>query len=296
MPNPPDLTSIALQTSLPHELIKSVFKWLSPNTVFKHKRLCRTICASLSDPHFAFLNMTAFVCLTKDNNGPKRLSLGDGFNNAWWFAWPDNCQRMYATTHLLNTKRMTSSHIQGGKLPAVIGLLVALKYLHLYRCNLTGSIPVEIGSLAHLIELRVDYCRVSGRIPSEITQLVSLTILSLQANAIEGRIPSEIGNLSQLKQLNLASNRLVGPIPTSIRALQNLESLDLSANQLEYRIAPEIGELKKLRRLFLFGNRFEGAVPNAILELESLREMKCGDQQPSGLQDDLVTSFSSFSI
>ena len=67
---------------------------------------------------------------------------------------------------------LSENELDGG-IPAELGNLANLEYLHLYDNTLTGGIPAELGSLTNLL------------------------FLYLNGNALDGGIPAELGGLDQ---------------------------------------------------------------------------------------------------
>ncbi|OMO92500.1 Leucine-rich repeat, typical subtype [Corchorus olitorius] len=93
------------------------------------------------------------------------------------------------TTHPDFTIIDFSSNQFFGRIPEVVGQLVALLVLNLSHNHLTGFIPPVLGHM-RLVES-----------------------LDLSSNKLGGRIPPELTNLTFLEVLNLSHNNLVGPIP-----------------------------------------------------------------------------------
>ena len=93
-----------------------------------------------------------------------------------------------------------------GSIPAELGELDSLKYLHL-------------GDVRSIIDAGSNYL---SSIPAELGSLGNLKYLDLSRNSRLSSIPAELGNLANLKWLNLASSRdLVGPLPTELVRIQN---------------------------------------------------------------------------
>ena len=156
-----------------------------------------------------------------------------------------------------------------GSIPAEIGNLANLTYLHLGNSVLSGSIPAEIGNLTRLTWLDLSTNYFVGSIPAELGNLTNLTWLNLQDNSLTGNIPTELGNLTNLTRLYLDNNRLTGKIPAELSNLTNLTWLALEKNRLTGSIPTELSSLARSRggklSTFLFCYNFlSGPVPEAF--------------------------------
>ncbi len=157
-----------------------------------------------------------------------------------------------------------------GPIPAWLGNLTGLRWLHLGRNELTGPIPSELGSLANLEYLDLGGNAVTGPIPDELGSLVNLGSLSLWGNALTGPIPAWLGNLTGLRWLDLSGNDLTGPIPSELGSLANLEYLDLGGNAVTGPIPDELGSLVNLESLDLNENALTGPIPSELGSLVNL--------------------------
>jgi len=95
--------------------------------------------------------------------------------------------------------------------------MYSLKRSDLYNNNLTGTIPAEIGQLSGLDYLHLSNNSLSGSIPTEIGQLKALKYLHLDNNQLSGNVPEEILDLPSLKQADLAENffsKFEGHVPS----------------------------------------------------------------------------------
>ena len=160
-----------------------------------------------------------------------------------------------------------------GPIPAELGSLVSLEMLWLSENDLTGPIPAELGRLANLKMLELAWNGLTGPLPAELGSLVSLETLWLYRNDLTGPIPSELGGLANLETLDLAWNGLTGPIPAELGRLVGLKELSLHENELTGRLPIELGDLAEIERLDLSYNwGLVGPLP-AGLELSSLEEL-----------------------
>ena len=110
--------------------------------------------------------------------------------------------------------------------------------------QLSGEIPAELGSLANLRYLHLYGNQLSGPVPTWLGSLANLQGLHLYGNQLSGEIPAELGSLTDLEELFLGGNQLTGCIPVGIADVANN---DLSQLGLPFCAgasgAPTIGTL-----------------------------------------------------
>ncbi len=169
-----------------------------------------------------------------------------------------------------------------GTIPAELGDLDSLKWLHLHTNSLSGSIPAELGDLTNLWNLDLRGNSLSGTIPAELGDLAKLKYLSLDRNSLTGSIPAELGDLTKLKYLSLSGNFLSGSIPAELGALTNLENLWLISNDLTGSIPAELGNLTNLQILNLGYNDLTGSIPAELGDLTNLEDLRLGSTPLSG--------------
>ena len=157
-----------------------------------------------------------------------------------------------------------------GILPAEIGQLTHLRFLHLHSNPLTGPIPPELGNLSRLEQLYLFYTTLTGTIPPELGDMSALTRLWLQRLPLTGSIPPELGNLTNLQFLALNQSNLEGPIPPELGKLTKLERLFLARNHFTGSLPPELGNLTRLQILQLHANRLSGPIPPEFGQMSSL--------------------------
>ncbi len=157
-----------------------------------------------------------------------------------------------------------------GTIPAEVGDLAHLEFLHLAGNRLTGAIPPELGNLTRLVYLGLAGIRLTGVHQPELGDLARWEWLRLNGSLLTGPIPPELGNLAQLEILLLGFNRLTGAIPPELGDLARLVNLDLEGNLLWGAIPPELGDLARLERLDLGGNLLWGAIPPEVGDLARL--------------------------
>ena len=104
-----------------------------------------------------------------------------------------------------------------GTLPAALGNLDQMYWLHLEDNQLSGSIPASLGELTNLTLLYLKRNQLSGSIPASLGDLTSLQVLALRGNQLTGEIPASLGNLASLEELSLWGNQLTGEIPDGAR-------------------------------------------------------------------------------
>ena len=168
-----------------------------------------------------------------------------------------------------------------GSIPAELGNLANLERLTLYDNDLGGSIPPELGNLTSLKRLRLDGNKLTGSIPAELGRLTNLGSLYLYDNDLGGSIPPALGDLTSLTQLRLYDNELTGSIPRELRNLTSLEALHLHKNQLSGPI-PDLSTLTSLTQLLLYENLLTDSIPAQLGGLTSLQFLYLDQNQLSG--------------
>ena len=169
-----------------------------------------------------------------------------------------------------------------GPIPSALGNLAQLRGLYLLGNQLTGAIPPELANLARLERLNLNNNRLTGPIPPELANLAQLRTLVLGYNRLTGVIPPALGGLAQLRFLALHENRLTGAIPPELGDLAHLTSLWLGGNRLTGAIPPELGTLARLGSLYLDGNRLTGAIPPELGTLARLEYLSLGGNRLMG--------------
>ncbi|XP_041010348.1 leucine-rich repeat protein 1-like [Juglans microcarpa x Juglans regia] len=87
----------------------------------------------------------------------------------------------------------------------------------LRNARLSGFLVPHLGALPNLRYLQVFRNNISGSIPMELGNLTSLITLDLYQNQFSGVIPASLGYLPSLRRLN--SNKLTGKIPKEVLEL-----------------------------------------------------------------------------
>lgn len=162
-------------------------------------------------------------------------------------------------------------HLHGNQLrnvPAELGQLTNLKHLDLQR-NQLMCVPVELGQLTSLRQLWLNNNKLSSA-PAEIGQLSGLTNLMLAGNQLTS-VPAELARLTNLTALHLYNNRLES-LPVELAQLVNLTELSLRGNQLT-SLPAELGQLTNLTKLDVDNNRLT-SIPIELGQLTNLTELR----------------------
>jgi hypothetical protein len=191
------------------------------------------------------------------------------------------------------TGLMLSNNNLNGNLPASLGNLIYLEWLHLHRNQLSGMLHEEIFSTS-MSEVFLGDNQFSGTVPEhallrpirdvdlshnafESLPEISYPIprraarrIRLNDNALAGSIPASIGKMLETRTLDLSNNQLEGDLPDQFGDLE-LSVLDLGNNRLTGSIAPAIAAVDEHGRyLYLGNNRFTGPVPASLMDLDRL--------------------------
>ena len=194
--------------------------------------------------------------------------------NTWYGVYTDADRRVTALTLSDNDLR--------GEIPASLGELDELAWLHLAFNELEGEIPESLGDLASLYALDLRNNELIGSIPASLGKLSSLNWLDLSENELDGPIPTDLETLTELNGLALNENELTGEIPSGLGMLEELETLVLYSNELTGDIPAALGTLTNLWNLALHGNELTGEIPDALGELDNLYHLDLGGNLLTG--------------
>ncbi|PHT98164.1 hypothetical protein BC332_32911 [Capsicum chinense] len=82
-----------------------------------------------------------------------------------------------------------SSNIFEGRIPSIMGELIALRVLNLSHNELKSDIPLSFGNLSEVESLDLSYNHLTGEIPQQLASLTFLAFLNLSHNHLRGCIP-----------------------------------------------------------------------------------------------------------
>ena len=151
--------------------------------------------------------------------------------------------------------------VVGGQLPRVLSL-------NLTTAGLTGMIPAELGGLSELRFLHLYGNDLSGEIPSELGRLSYLDTLDLGDNQLAGPIPPELGQLSRLASLDISANQLTGTVPDELGDIERLAWLVIAENDLSGSVTEILERLPNLEYLSIYDNRLSGCIPGKHREVD----------------------------
>ncbi|KAJ3212308.1 hypothetical protein HDU82_002678 [Entophlyctis luteolus] len=251
--------------TLPPELLALVLSWVPPKRALVLRRVCRAFCAVVSSASFARTNVRRFLAA----RGPG-FYLSNTLVDELFFCFPAHyaCVAADCLGALLaqfedpdlNWSDLTLADVA---LPHdALARLSCIKSFTVMHTSLTGPLPASVGLLGRLEYLHLKGNRITGSIPDEIGSLVRLKVLILDANQLAGAINPALSRLTNLEELSLAQNKLVGGIPASFGNLKKLEYLNLSDNCLGGSIPPDLGGCSMLKCLLLRNCKLEGSIPN----------------------------------
>ncbi|TPX74782.1 hypothetical protein CcCBS67573_g03938 [Chytriomyces confervae] len=265
---------------MPHEIIVQVFAWIPAQTVFKYRRLSKTINEALLSTQFAVLNM-----YMPDFQDGSMDTIG-----GLWFMLPPPYQTAVARALGSQVKRVVRFDVRKFKktLPESIKYLTAVEEIDLCSFNL----------LSGLIYVNFTGNRLSGEFPALPNS--SLETLCISYNKFTGPIPTIFGNPHKLKYL-YARNNLFNSIPAAIGQFSSLEELSISENPISSKMPSEIwslgtlhvlemafcnmfgslagvGALRNLRGLDMVNNRLCGSL-REISNMHTLRSLHLSQNQ-----------------
>jgi len=133
-----------------------------------------------------------------------------------------------------------------GSLPQVRFQGLPIRYLSLYKNEISGTISGNTGLLTELIHLDLSYNKFGGSIPNTINNMVKLEYLFLHRNNFEaGEVP-EVRDLRNLKELVLKGTNRISTIPESIGYLSSLwRCTAASSSSIHPEIAAMIVQAKE---------------------------------------------------
>ncbi|KAJ3384567.1 hypothetical protein HDU80_000904 [Chytriomyces hyalinus] len=247
---------------LPLELVVQIFAWVPAHTVFKYRRLSKTINEALLSTQFAVLNM--YMPDFQDGS----TDIG-----RLWFMLPPPYQTAVARALGSQVKRVVTR--DDGKfkitLPESIKCLVAVKEIDLGHCNLIGTIADVFDTLTNLTTLDLQCNSLTGELPRSLCLLSGLITLNLAGNHLSGEFPA-LPNAS-LEALYISGNKFTGPIPTLLGNPHKLKYLR-AKNNLFNSIPAAIGQFSSLEILSISENPISSKMPSEIWSLGTLQVLE----------------------
>ncbi|TPX74783.1 hypothetical protein CcCBS67573_g03939 [Chytriomyces confervae] len=245
---------------LPIEIIGQIFAWIPVQTVFKYRRLSRTINERLLSTEFAVLNLHLPDFVTKSKRKIGGL----------WLVLPESYQTVIAraVTSRVETVNCSKSIIKK-RIPKSISCLTAVQEIWLNDSTLSGAIPDAFGALNNLTTLSLRCNSLTGELPSSFSLLSGLRFLDLSFNQLSGEFPA-MPSTNALETIFIGKNRFTGPIPTIFGDPHKLISLFAEDNFFSV-IPSSVGRLTSLEFLKISGNPIASEIPSEIWNLAALR-------------------------
>ncbi|KAJ1255983.1 hypothetical protein BS78_K122400 [Paspalum vaginatum] len=180
-----------------------------------------------------------------------------------------------------------------GSIPAVLSNLSHLNLLDLGYCNnLTGEIPAELGQMKELVYLHVGSNQLTGQIPSSLGNLSKLSFLSLYTNELSGPVPYTLGNIPPLNLLAIDTNNLEGDLDflSSLSNCTNLQTLTIYNNYFTGVLPDLVGNLSAQLLIFVANsNSLTGTLPETLSKLTSLQVLILSNNLLMGTITESVT-------
>ncbi|KAJ3248741.1 hypothetical protein HDU78_010188 [Chytriomyces hyalinus] len=254
---------------LPFEIIIQIFAWIPVQTVFKYRRLSKTINQLLLTTQFAVLNMR-----TSDFQKGSKRGIG-----GLWLVVPPSYQTVVARTMAPHAKTIIAGIYNpvnykqvAMSLPNSISCLTAVEEIILETKTLIGEIPDVFGALKNLTTLRLANNSLTGTLPSSLDLLSELRHLDLSHNELTGEFPP-LPNLNSLENIFINRNCFTGPVPTVFGNPRKLTILNADHNRFSV-IPTSISQLTNLDELFISANPFSCEVPSELWNLTDLSTLE----------------------
>ncbi|KAJ3263259.1 hypothetical protein HDU77_011041 [Chytriomyces hyalinus] len=236
---------------LPLEVIVQIFAWIPVQTVFRYRRLSRTINQCLLTTQFAMLNLVVpppYQTVVARAMAPHATTIGV-FD--------------YNPSHY---KKVAKS------LPNSISCLTAVEEIRLEANTLIGEIPDVFGALKNLTHLCLPSNSLTGALPSSLNLLSELFFLDLSHNELTGEFPP-LPNLNSLQILVIGRNHFTGTVPTVFGKHRILAFLHADHNRFSV-IPASISQLTRLYHLYISGNPFSCEIPSELWNLTDLTDLR----------------------
>ncbi|KAL3351096.1 hypothetical protein AABB24_019614 [Solanum stoloniferum] len=150
------------------DLSYNAFSGNLPTSVFQHLKAMRTIDQSLKAPRSSYIESYYQDSITIATKGMDR--------------------EIVRILYLYTALDLSSNKFRG-KIPSILGDLVALHVLSLSHNGLQGQIPSSLRNLSSIESLDLSVNQLSGKIPQQLASLTSLAFLNLSYNHLQGCIP-----------------------------------------------------------------------------------------------------------
>uniref|UniRef100_A0A6N2L3Q9 Leucine-rich repeat-containing N-terminal plant-type domain-containing protein n=1 Tax=Salix viminalis TaxID=40686 RepID=A0A6N2L3Q9_SALVM len=114
----------------------------------------------------------------------------------------------------------------------------SLRYVHLYRNQLSSPLPYAFYNLSSLVTLDLGDNNLTGPIPYWIDNLSELSIFVLKSNQFNGELPHQLCLLRRLSILDLSENNFSGHLPSCLSNLNFTASDEKSG--YSYHTTPSV--------------------------------------------------------
>jgi hypothetical protein len=173
--------------------------------------------------------------------------------------------------------------VQGGFLPADLGLLSSLSIVDLPSIGQVGTLPETIGLWTDVFYISFHNNSFTGSLPTSIGSWTNMRWFYCSNNSLTGSLPLVMSSWTQLEALSLTGNSLSGSLPTSIGQWTRLQHLFLDTNQLSGMLPPSVGSWTYLITFSVSDNEFPAHCQNPLAVGPTCKVLVCQIMSSVGL-------------
>jgi len=167
---------------------------------------------------------------------------------------------------------------QTGTIPESLTGMTNLETINIQGVpGLSGTLPACLGMMPNLKFIHISESGMSGKIP-DLSMNTALTSLNLNNNALTGTVPASVGISSVLTTLQLANNSLTSDPIDNFHFVdptlqQSITTIDISGNRFTGSIPEKVFGLNNLVSLVLSTNCYEKSLPSNICNISTFETL-----------------------